>query len=136
MFIISFVAGWLSTMNMWVNSISDVRLHVNDLYMVILMTGWMLLFMIVFDKKNYKNMLLLVVIIGVICITIYLIRTQTFVDDIQFMRGMIPHHSMAITMASHIQTKTKNPIIKKLTKNIIESQQKEIDVMNMLLENI
>ena len=37
MFFIMIVAGALSTMNVWVDKISDIRFSVNDLYMILLM---------------------------------------------------------------------------------------------------
>ena len=41
MFIIMIVSGLLSTMNVWVDKIEDIRFSLNDLYMTLLMTGWM-----------------------------------------------------------------------------------------------
>ena len=37
MFFIMIVAGALSTMNVWVDKISDIRFSLNDLYMILLM---------------------------------------------------------------------------------------------------
>jgi hypothetical protein len=54
MSIIMLFSGLLSTMNIWVNDISDIRLSLNDLYMIGLMTGWMLLF-IPFYVFLYNN---------------------------------------------------------------------------------
>jgi hypothetical protein len=45
------IAGLLTTMNVWVNKYQDIRLSLNDLYMTLLMTGWMFLFMGIYDKK-------------------------------------------------------------------------------------
>ena len=45
MFVIMIVASIITGMNMWVNSFSDVRIHLNDFYMGISMTGWMLFLM-------------------------------------------------------------------------------------------
>ena len=40
-FIIMIIAGLLSSMNVWTDKLRDIRLHLNDIYMAILMTGWM-----------------------------------------------------------------------------------------------
>jgi len=45
MFFIMVLSGLLSTMNVWVNKVDDIRFSINDLYMTLLMTGWMFLFM-------------------------------------------------------------------------------------------
>ena len=37
MFFIMIIAGSLSTMNVWVDKISDIRFSLNDLYMILLM---------------------------------------------------------------------------------------------------
>ena len=47
-FIIMIIASIITGMNMWVNSLDDVRLHLNDVYMGISMTGWMFLLMGIF----------------------------------------------------------------------------------------
>ena len=39
MFFIMLVAGVLSTMNVWADKIDDIRLSLNDLYMILLMNG-------------------------------------------------------------------------------------------------
>ena len=46
---------------------------------------------------------------------------------------MIPHHSTALTTTHKIYKRTKNPKIKKLAKEIIDAQEKEIQLMKSLL---
>lgn len=134
MFIISIIAGLLSTMNLWVIDINHVKLHLNDFYMVLLMAGWMLFFDSIINHKNMENTnLSLIISILIIMISIYSIRNQFLVNDEQYLKGMIPHHSMAILMSEKILLKTKNPEIKKLAKNIIYGQKNEITLMNNLL---
>jgi uncharacterized protein (DUF305 family) len=60
------------------------------------------------------------------------LRTQTFVGDRQYMRGMIPHHSSAIMTSAHADL--QDPEVKKLSQDIIEAQEKEITLMKQLLE--
>jgi hypothetical protein len=45
MFVSMFIAGLLSTMNMWVTNYRDIRFSLNDIYMTLLMCGWMFFFM-------------------------------------------------------------------------------------------
>ena len=124
MIINNIIAGFLTTMNLWTISFKHVYFHLNDVFMVTLMTLYMSLFM------HHSNKLLIIPII----IMIYAVRTQLLISDTQFLKGMIPHHSMAILMSKNILYKTKNSKIKQLAKNIIDSQNKEIILMEKLLK--
>lgn len=136
MILSSLVSGFLSTMNMWVVKWNHVRFHLNDTYMVLLMTLWMMLFTYLIYYNHMKNASMYIVITLVcICLIIYCIRTQFLIDDEQFLNGMIPHHSMAILMAQNIKKKTSDNEIKKLAENIINTQTKEIELMNSMLHN-
>lgn len=128
MIVMSLVAGLLSTMNVWVDDLSNMRLDLNDFYMAILMTSWMIFFMSIYDNNTSYVMISIVLIAA----TIYTIRTQTMIDDQQFLKGMIPHHSMAVLMAKHIRDRTDNKKIKDLADNIIKTQQEEITQMKQL----
>lgn len=130
MAIIMLFAGLLSTMNVWANLVSDIRLSLNDFYMIFLMIGWMLLFMSVYNK-DYKVSVISIVIVG---FSLLAIRKQLFINERQFLLGMIPHHSMAVLMSKKM--KNKNNDIKELLDNIIESQNKEIDFMKNRLNYI
>lgn len=134
MFIISLLAGVFSTMNVWAVKWSHVRFHINDLYMVVLMACWMLLLTELYTAKWFTQTSILAM--ALIAITIYCIRNQVLVDDKQFLKGMITHHSMAIQMAQNIQNKTNNQKIKTLANDIIIAQTREIKEMNELLESI
>jgi len=135
MIIISIVSGMLSGMNLWAVEGSHMRAHLNNVYMVLLMTGWMVLLTTIFTPHiDYQNYL----IIGsalVIGFTIYFIRKQVFINDKQFLNGMIPHHSSALLMARRIKEKTKDPRIIQLANNIIKSQTEEIKLMDTILKD-
>ena len=62
-----------------------------------------------------------------------LLRYQLFVDDNQWLRRMISHHSTALTTSHKIYNKTSNPELKKLVKEIIDTQEKEIQLMKSIL---
>lgn len=89
------------------------------------MTSWMVLL----DAIYRGNVT--VAAIGLVCVgvTIYMIRNQTFISDCQFVKGMIPHHSMAVRMAREIKNKTKDHKIAILADDIIKSQNSEISLM-------
>jgi uncharacterized protein (DUF305 family) len=49
--------------------------------------------------------------------------------DIDFVRGMIPHHQGAVDMAKTVIAFGKNPQIRKLAEDIIKAQESEIVLM-------
>ncbi|HEY4191618.1 MAG TPA: DUF305 domain-containing protein [Mesorhizobium sp.] len=49
--------------------------------------------------------------------------------DVDFVRGMIPHHQAAIDMANVLLAHGKDPEMRKLAENIVAAQQKEITEM-------
>jgi uncharacterized membrane protein YGL010W len=114
------LSGLLSTMNIWVYKIDDIRFSINDVYMVLLMTGWMFLFMgLIYKNKNVFLLGSLLVIFNIWCI-----RTQFLVTETQYKVGMIPHHSMAIHMSKKLLEKNNN--ISEFVNNIIKTQEEEI----------
>lgn len=50
--------------------------------------------------------------------------------DEAFIRGMIPHHQGAIDMALQAKERAGHEEIKRMADDIIEAQQREIDMMN------
>ena len=65
--------------------------------------------------------------------TILLLRNQYLVNDNQWLRRMISHHSTALTTSHKIVEKTDNIHVKNLAHDIIETQEKEIALMKQLL---
>lgn len=120
MFFIMFLSGLLSTMNMWVDKIDDIRFSLNDLYMIMLMTGWMFLFMGLF----YKEINIFLIGLSMVAINIWFIRNQFLITENQYKLGMIPHHSMAIHMSKKLLEKETK--LKDFAKNIINNQENEI----------
>ena len=95
--------------------------------MAILMTGWMFALMGLY----YMNMTQITLGIIIIIVMLYMIRTQTFINESQYLSGMIPHHSMAVLMSKRLLEKNLHlePEIKQLATNIIYSQESEINLI-------
>jgi hypothetical protein len=120
MFFIMILSGLLSTMNVWVDKYDDIRFSMNDAYMILLMTGWMFLFMGIV----YKDKRVILIGIALVAVNLYCIRKQVLITESQYKLGMIPHHSMAIHMSKKLLEKENN--ISPLIQTIIKTQEDEI----------
>jgi hypothetical protein len=117
------ISGLLSTMNIWVDKLDDIRFGMNDAYMILLMSGWMFLFMgMIYHEMNIFFIGLLLVIVNIWCI-----RNQFLITETQYKLGMIPHHSMAIHMSKKLLEKNNN--ISRFLENIIKTQENEINIL-------
>lgn len=133
MFIIMIISGLLSTMNIYADKLSDIRWSVNDVYMILLMTGWMIALMAIY----YKNLHMFILGCVLVVFNIWAIRSQFMISESQYILGMIPHHSMAIHMSKKLIEKKENSIMNRnsintitdFLKNIIYTQTQEIEFM-------
>ncbi len=128
MILVMILSGGFSSMWVWADKSSHIRLSLNDMYMISLMSGFMILFMSLLDKQYIWSLGSVLVIF----ITLYLIRTQTFISKKQYFQGMIPHHSMAIHMSKRLLKNKVNlsTAEKQFVNNIINTQAQEIEWMN------
>jgi hypothetical protein len=121
-----------------VDSLANVYHNVNQVYMAGLMTGSMVLIELPLMRAMYplKRLNVIVMAIGVLALAGFfgLIRQQAVVGDGQFLRSMIPHHSGAILMCE--QAALEDVEIKTLCREIIASQQSEIDLMKRKLRDM
>ena len=65
--------------------------------------------------------------------TFLLLRNQLFVSDAQWLRRMISHHSTALTTSRVVRDRTADPTVRQLATDIIDTQEREIDLMKRLL---
>ncbi len=65
-------------------------------------------------------------------IALWLVRSQTTVEEVSWMRAMIPHHSIAILTSE--RAKIADPRVRKLADQIIEAQRREIGEMKALID--
>jgi len=137
MFIVMVIIGMLfNPMNILAYRFTDLYLSTTLFYGGLLMASNMIWGheIVHYLSTGHFNMLLFSVgIVLSISISILLLREQLLVDDNQWLRRMIPHHSTALTTTHKIYNRTNNPQIKDLAKDIIDTQEREIQLMKSLL---
>lgn len=67
-------------------------------------------------------------------ISTYLVRQQIPINDLKWLRAMIPHHSIAILTSNRASLKDQE--VKKLAEEIIIAQEKEIVEMKKMIERL
>jgi len=122
-----------------VNIWADVKIfNLRNFYMAVIMVAPMVILMLAFMQNMYqdknKNRLLYLASVLIFVLGFFAIRTQTFVGNENFIKSMIPHHSAAITMCE--EANITDPELIVLCRNIVKTQQEEIDQMNIILERI
>jgi hypothetical protein len=117
---------------------SHVKWSESRLFMTMTMGGTMGLVMLAWMLNMYQNtkLNLLIVAASLLLLVggISLDRSQTTVQDAAFMRGMIPHHSLAITRSE--RSELSDVRVCQLAKRISEAQRREILEMEWLIKDI
>jgi len=107
-------------------------------YMALLMGATMAMIMLGFMLGMYKNKKanigIFVTSIVVFFATLWLVRSQVTVQDVSWMKAMIPHHSIAILTSERAEI--SDPRVRQLADEIIETQRKEIAEMKRLIADL
>lgn len=107
-------------------------------YMAFLMGATMAIVMLSFMLGMYKdkkiNTLIFAGSILVFALSLFLVRSQTTVQDQSWMSAMIPHHSIAILTSE--RATIDDVRVRTLANSIIEAQRREIKEMKWLLDDI
>jgi hypothetical protein len=137
MFIVMVIIGMLfNPMNILAYRFSDLYISLTLFYGGLLMASNMMWVHEIVHYLTTGHLNMLVFSVGIILsigVSILLLRQQLLVDDEQWLKRMIPHHSTALTTTHKIYNRTTNPQIKKLAKEIIDTQEKEIKLMKSML---
>lgn len=115
-----------------------VRWSEERVYMALLMGGAMAMIMLGFMWGMHQNLRIntailagsLILMLG----ALWLSRTQRFVDDREYMKGMIPHHSIAILTSTNADLDDLR--VRELAEGIIATQDAEIAAMEWLIDDI
>ena len=137
MFIVMVIVGMLfNPMNVLAYRFSDLYISQTLFYGGLLMASNMIWAHEIVHYLSMGHLNIPVFFVGIILsigVSILLLRQQLLVDDKQWLRRMISHHSTALTTSHKIYNKTNNPELKKIAKEIIDTQEKEIQLMKSML---
>lgn len=137
MLILSFFVMY-AVMFLNVDQFDHIYLSLTRTYMSLLMVSAMALVMLGLMRHMYPDRSTNLLIVGgsivVFALTLTLLRTQTPVGDVQYMKAMIPHHSSAIMVSR--SANLQDPVVKKLSEGIIQSQEREIAEMKAALARL
>jgi Domain of unknown function (DUF305) len=107
-------------------------------WMAVVMGATMAIIMLLFMLKMYENKRAnIAVLIGsavVFAGALWLVRSQETVSDVSYMKAMIPHHSIAIMTSERAHI--RDPRVRQLADQIIESQVREIAEMKQLIAEL
>jgi hypothetical protein len=112
-------------------SLDHAMFNINRLIASLAMGCVMTIVMLSFMWSMYKGrvtkiaILVLAALLGVI--PLFVNRSEALVEDVSFMKSMIPHHSIAINNAQNASI--SNPRVRELADQIIEAQFREIAEM-------
>ena len=108
------------------------------LFMALLMGATMAIVMLGFMLNMYRNTRMnLAIFAGGLVVfagSLWLVRSQETIDDVAWMKAMIPHHSIAILTSERAHI--RDPRVRDLADGIIETQRNEIAKMEALIGDI
>ncbi|MBS7457906.1 DUF305 domain-containing protein [Coralloluteibacterium stylophorae] len=107
-------------------------------YMAFVMGATMGVIMLLFMLGMYKNKKINGgILLGSALVfggALWLLRSQATVEDVSYMRAMIPHHSIAIMTSE--RANISDPRVRELADEIIASQRREIQEMKALISDL
>ena len=107
-------------------------------YMALIMGAAMMVIMLSYMLHMYKSRSMNIAIyVGAIVLfgaSLWLVRSQVTVSDVDYMESMIPHHSIAILTSERAQIQDIR--VRELADEIIDAQRREIKEMEWLIPDI
>jgi hypothetical protein len=108
------------------------------LYMALLMGASMAVIMLTFmlhmHKSRSANLTIYLASAVIFVASLWLVRSQTTVGQVSYMKAMIPHHSIAILTSE--RARIDDPRVRDLADRIIEAQVSEIAEMQAYIAEL
>ena len=107
-------------------------------WMALLMGAAMAVVMLTFMWSMYKDgrikFAILGASVGVFALSLGFVRSQATIDDVAYMKAMIPHHSIAILTSKRAHIKDTR--VRQLADGIVQAQVREIGQMENLIADL
>ena len=107
-------------------------------WMAFVMGACMAVIMLSFMLSMYQNKMMNIAIyvgsVVIFALALWLVRSQATINDSEYMKAMVPHHSIAIMTSERAQI--SDPRVRKLADEIIEAQRREIAEMKYLIHDL
>ena len=132
MIVVSFVIQYYLMSYIMTNNTNNIQNSLGKFYLSCVMASLMGLteMFIMGDQNILILIILLVMLVG----SVIIYRRQMYINEKEYLKEMIEHHSMALLTSKSIIEKTNDNQVKNLAQNIIKSQQSEINYMGQLLQ--
>lgn len=129
MFFGMIVAHLFIMLPLMIASLEDYYVSLNQVYNAIFMG---LLMVVIEGTMHPMPIWAWIMVFMLLILFAFYIRYQIGITDSQYLRDMIPHHSMALLTSEH--RNKGQPYVLKLAEEITKTQKKEIQQMKTFLE--
>lgn len=119
--VVMFLLMYLNSYQMSHVFFSETRMYM-AFYMGAMMAINMLGFMLHMLKNRGWNIVIVIAAVLIFGVSLFLVRSQSTIDDVDYMQAMIPHHSIAILTSERA--------------NISDPRVREIAEMKLLIEDL
>ena len=107
-------------------------------WMALVMGATMSCIMLAFMRDMYTNrrvnLSIIAAAVAVFAGALWLVRSQATVEDVDYLRAMVPHHSVAILTSR--RARIDDARVRALADQIIASQEREIREMKQLIDDL
>lgn len=132
MFISMFIIQYVFMSFIMTNRFENITNSLGKIYISTMMGLSMIILMNIMMYKVNINQT--VTYMGLLIVVIYLYKIQFGINDKNYLKEMIEHHSMALLTSKQIIKKTNNSPVADIAQRIINTQEKEIQEMrNMVM---
>ncbi len=125
-FVISCIAGVLTTNNIYVSNIDDIRFGIDDIYKILLQSFVILTILSMYYRQISMGMLFM----GMSGFLLWAIRSRFLITEKEYIKSMIPKHSASVFISQKMLEVPNQ--IQGFLNNTIYSQVSEIELMKQI----
>jgi len=89
--------------------------------------------MVLLETLMHSSVSVLILSLIGMLIMYIMVKSQLFINEKQYLKDMVEHHSMAILTSTKLLEKEISIDVKKLASNILKTQEEEVSLMQKLL---